>query len=216
MGTGGAIVAGLGCARSASAQGAAARRTGGAGVAELGRSPGPSRAAQARYRADALRSPRRRASGRRARRPTRRGHGANEPRRRLGRAVGRPRRGCGDGFRRDAHERAQDPGDRRHRREPILAVFRRGRGEGAARGRSARQTGERAQALPQPDRDRDRRAHALRRLAKGWRRQRNRRRRGADRRGHRRPLRRSPLCGRRRRERARARISSGCSTRWTN
>ena len=51
-----------------------------------------------------------------------------------------------------------------------------------------------------------RRAHALRRLAKGRRRQRNRRRRSADRRGRRRPLRRPALCGRRRRERARARI----------
>ncbi len=75
-----------------------------------------------------------------------------------------------------------------------------------ARGRSARQAGERPQALSQPGRHRDRRAHALRRLAKGWRRERDRRRRGADRRGRRQPLRRPPVRGRRRRERARARI----------
>ena len=100
----------------------------------------------------------------------------------------------------------QDPGDRRHRCEPVFAVVRRGPGEGEARGRSARQAGERAQALSQPGRHRDRRAHALRRLAKGRRRERNRRRRGADRRGHGQPLRRSPIRGRRRRERARARI----------
>ena len=84
MGTGGAAAAGRGCARSVAAQGAAARRTGGESVAALARSAGPSRAAQARYRADALRSPRRGASGRRARRPARRGHGASEPCRRLG------------------------------------------------------------------------------------------------------------------------------------
>ena len=158
-----------------------ARRTGGEGVAPMARAAGPSRAAQARYRADGLRSPRRGAAGRRARRPARRGHGANEPCRRLARPVARPWRRRGHGLRRDAHERGQDPRDRRHRCEPIFAVVRRRPGEGEARGRSARQAGERAQALPQPGRHRDRRAHALRRLAKGRRRERNRRRWGADR-----------------------------------
>ena len=198
------------------AQGAAARRAGGADVAELAHSPGPSRAAQVRYRADALRSPRRGASGRRAGRPARLGRGGSEPRRRLGRALARPWRRRGHGLRRDAHERGQDPGDRRHRREPVAAVLRRGAGEGAARSQSAGQTGERAQALPQPGRHRHRRAHALRRLAKRRRRQRDRGRRGADRRG--RPTAATPAC---RSWSAKAPMGgcanmSGSSTRWTN
>ena len=58
---------------------------------------------------------------------------------------------------------ARDPGRRRHQLQGLAAVLRRGRGARAAGGRSARQAGERAQALSEPDRHRHRRAHALRR-----------------------------------------------------
>ena len=216
MGTDGAAGAGRGRARSAPAQGAAARRAVGAGVAALAPSTGPSRSAQARYRADAFRSPRRGAPRRRARRPTRRGHGASGG---VGDWVARS---LGLGVAvvtvsgRDAHERAQDPRDRRHRCQPIAAVFRRGRSAGAARGRSADQTGERAQALPQPGRHRDRRAHALRRLAEG--RRRAARSRPTARRSTRSPTAVTPIFPS---SSARARTggcanSSPCSTRWTN
>ena len=212
----GTAIPGRGCARRAPAQGVAARRASGKSVAERSRSAGPSRPAQARYRADGLRSSRRGAAGRRARRPTRRNHGASGPCRRLARAVSRPWRRRGHGLWRDAHERGQDPRDRGHRCEPISAVVRRGPGEGEARGRSAGQAGERAQALSQPGRHRDRRTDALRCLAKGRRRQRDRRRRGANRRSDRQPLRRPPLRGRRGRERPRAGICRNSWTRWTN
>ena len=66
-----------------------------------------------------------------------------------------------------ASERAADPDDRRHQLKELAAVFRRRRRARAARGRSARQAGERAQALSEPDRRRHRRAHPLRSLAEG-------------------------------------------------
>ena len=59
------------------------------------------------------------------------------------------------------------PGDRRRQRQEFAAVLRRRRGARAARGRAARQAGERAQALSRPDRHRHRRAHARRALAEG-------------------------------------------------
>ena len=101
------------------------------------------------------------ASGRRARRASRRLCGAIRRRRRFPRSQAGPRRRGRHGFRRDARERGQNPDDRRHRFDKLAAVLRRRRGASAARGRSARQAGERAQALPEPDRDRHRRAHAL-------------------------------------------------------